>query len=67
MTTPTGSADTTGDGDRNREMKVKARRALDRLMQMAAAGDFNGSITVEVSVQEGRFVRIRQATNAYDR
>jgi hypothetical protein len=64
----TGSDSTiTETADRNREKRLKARRALEKLMAMAEGSDFSGSVTVEISVEQGCFGRIRLATNAYER
>lgn len=63
-----GSEDTTiQQQDRNREKRLQARRALERLLAMADAPEFSGSITVEVAVDRGQFGRIRSATNAYEK
>lgn len=65
---PASSNDTTTErADQNREQKLKARRALDRLLAMAGTPEFSGSITIEVAVEKGRFGRIRSATNAYEK
>lgn len=63
-----GSEDTTTQRrDKNREKRLQARRALERLLAMAEAPDFSGSITIEVAIERGLFGRIRSATNAYEK
>lgn len=52
--------------DSNRERKLKARRTLDQLLAIATADDFCGSVTIEVSSQNGLLGRISRAYRGYE-
>lgn len=56
---------TTKRAEENQKRLLVAHRLLNELLAEAARPDFNGSVTVEINVQQGLFGRIRKATNSY--
>lgn len=51
--------------DKNRELRLKAHRLLDRMLALAEAADFSGAVSIEVSAEKGRLTRIQDAYRGY--